>query len=58
MFEEYSFKAVRKKKSKFFLLLNMIECFETNRMSHFPLFYDDFFPYRNLTSKIGYFILR
>ena len=25
-----------------FLLPNMIEFFETNRMSHFPLFYDDF----------------
>ena len=25
------------------LLSNMIELFETNRMSHFPPFYDDFF---------------
>ena len=29
---------------KIFLLPNMIELFETNRMSHLPPFYDDFFP--------------
>ena len=38
------FKVVRNKKLKIFLLPNMIELFETNRMSHFPPSYDDFFP--------------
>ena len=36
-------KAVRNKKSKIYLLPNMIELFETNKMSYFPHFYDDFF---------------
>ena len=36
-------KVVRSKKSKIFILPNMIELFETNQMSHFPPFYDDFF---------------
>ena len=40
-----------------FLLPIMIELFEKNRMSHFPPFYDDF-SFRNLTLKIGHFILR
>ena len=35
-------KVVRKKKSNF-LLPNMIELFETNRMSYLPPFYDDLF---------------
>ena len=49
-------KVVRNKKWKSFLLPNMIELFETSRMSHLPPFYDDFFC-RNLTLKIGYFVL-
>ena len=28
------------------LLPNMKELLKTNRMSHFPPFYDDFFPYK------------
>ena len=32
------------KKSKIFLLPNMTELFETNRMSRFRPFYNDFFP--------------
>ena len=43
-------------KQKRILLPNMKELFETNRMSHFPPFYSDF-SYRNLTLKVGYFIL-
>ena len=50
-------KVVRNKKWKTFLLPNMIELFETNRMRHFPPFYDDFSDI-NLTLKIGYFILQ
>ena len=37
-------KVVRNKKWKILLLLDMMELFETNRMSHFLPFYDDFFP--------------
>ena len=37
-------KVARNKKSKMFLLSNMIELFQTNRMSYFPHFYDDIFP--------------
>ena len=33
---------VRNKNWKMFLLLTMIKLFETNRISHFPAFYDDF----------------
>ena len=40
-----SFNIVRNKNG-FFLLPNMIELFETNRMSHFPPFYDDFVLYK------------
>ena len=36
-------KVVRNKKWTNVLLPTMIELFETNRMSHFPPFYDDFF---------------
>ena len=36
-------KVVRNQKYKIFLLPNMIELFETNRISHFSPFYDDFF---------------
>ena len=39
----YLFKGSQKQKWENFLLPNMIELFETNRMSHFPPFYDDFF---------------
>ena len=39
----WGLKVVRNKKSKIFLLPNMMELFETNRLSHFPPFYDDFF---------------
>ena len=42
------YKGNQKQKMENFLLSNM---------SHFPSFYDDF-SYRNLTLKIGYFILR
>ena len=38
-----NFKVVRTKKSKIFLS-NMRELFEMNRMSHFPPFYEEFFP--------------
>ena len=34
-------KVVRNKKSKNSLLPNMKELFDTNRLSHFPPFYDD-----------------
>ena len=37
-------KAVKNKQLKIFLLPKMLEFFETNRMSHFLPFYDDFFP--------------
>ena len=50
-------KGSQKQKIKIFLFPNMIELFKTNQTSHFPPFYDDFF-YRNLTLKIGYFILQ
>ena len=43
VFANRSFKVVRNKKMDKFLLPNMIELFETNRMSHLPPFYDDFF---------------
>ena len=50
LFVSDNFKKV--KKSNFFLLPNMIELFQTNRMIHFPGF-----AYINLILKIGYFIL-
>ena len=40
----YSYLGSQKQNWKIFLLPNMIELFEMNRMSHFPPFYDDFFP--------------
>ena len=40
---EMVLKVVRNKKIESFLLPNMIEYFETNRMSHSSPFYDDFF---------------
>ena len=36
-------KGSKETKSKIVLFANMIELYETNRMSHFPSFYDDFF---------------
>ena len=33
----------QKQRIKYFLLPNMTELFKTNRMSHFPPFYDEFF---------------
>ena len=40
----------------FFQLSDMKELVETNGVSHFPSFYDDF-SFENLALKIGYFIL-
>ena len=46
----------KQKMEKFCSLPNKKDLLGKNRVSHFPPFYNEF-SYRNLTLKIGYFIL-